>query len=172
MAAAGKQWQISGNGAKIEIKDQSATIKLPSAVSVANFEGDLSSQLSPPGSGGMLVTLHLWQRLIEKGLRRYGEVYYLGQLPEREQGQRVDCLVGIYAGIETCFQFDPQSGNLVGIIMQPNESVDPCELRLADYTEIDGRQLPMSWRVYHGDELFLQMNVESWEFTPEAGGQN
>ncbi|MEM8944859.1 MAG: trypsin-like peptidase domain-containing protein [Planctomycetota bacterium] len=172
LSVAGKRWRIVGDAATIDIAPLKARIDQPNAVSVANFEGDLSSQLSPPGSGGLLMTLHLWQRLLEKGLRKYGEVYYLGQLPDRETASPVDCLIGVYAGMETCFQFDPDSGHLVGIVMLPRDGVDPCDLRLSDYREIAGQQLPGTWKVFHGDELFMHMNVEEWELTANAGDTN
>lgn len=164
LAQAGSTWTVMGDVATIEIDDTQARIQQPSVVSSASFTGDLSSQLSPPGSGGLLLTLHVWQRFVDKGLRQFGEVYYLGQLPTRDEGAMVDCLIGIYAGIETCFQFDTQSGDLVGIVMLPREGLDPCELRLKNYGELAGRRLPQTWRVYHGDKLFLELNVEQWDF--------
>lgn len=164
LAQAGSAWTIMGDVAMIEIDDSAAKIQQPNVVSSANFAGDLSSQLSPPGSGGLLLTLHVWQRFVEKGLRQFGEVYYLGQLPTRDEGTMVDCLIGIYAGIETCFQFDTRSGDLVGIVMLPREGLDPCELRLDNYGELAGRRLPQTWRVYYGDKLFLELIVEQWDF--------
>jgi len=130
-----------------------------------------------------LLTLHLWQRLLEKGLRKYGEVYYLGQLPSTRDGALVDCLIGIYAGIETCFQFDTQSGELVGIVMLPRAGSDPCELQLSDYGEVpggevpggevsggkvSGRHLPRKWRVLHGEQLFLELKMDQWRFGSAA----
>ncbi len=164
-------WKIIGDGTEIEIDTVSATIKQTNAVSGATFDGDLSSQLSPPGSGGLLLTLHLWQRFVDKGLKKYGEVYYLGQLPGREDGVLVDCLIGIYAGIETCFQFDTQSGELAGIVMLPRDGLDPCELQLSDYGDLSGRELPRTWKVFHGDQLFMQLEVESWEFLNASTGE-
>lgn len=164
LAEAGSAWTIMGDVATIEIDDSQAKIQQPNVVSSASFAGDLSSQLSPPGSGGLLLTLHVWQRFVEKGLRQFGEVYYLGQLPTRDEGTMVDCLIGIYAGIETCFQFDTQTGDLIGIVMLPREGLDPCELRLDNYGELAGRRLPQTWRVYHGDKQFLELNVEQWDF--------
>ena len=163
LAGVGPKWKLIGDTAEIEIDPAQATIKQPNAVSGATFLGDFSSQLSPPGSGGLLLTLHLWQRFVEKGLKTYGEVYYLGQLPSREDGRLVDCLVGIYAGIETCFQFDTQTGELIGIVMLPREGLDPCELQLSNYGELSGRELPRAWKVFHGEELFLHLELESWE---------
>ncbi len=165
------RWKVTGAAAEIEIDSASATIKQANAVSGATFDGDLSSQLSPPGSGGLLLTLHLWQRFVEKGVKKYGEVYYLGRLPAREDGALVDCLVGIYAGMETCFQFDTQSGELVSIVMLPRDGLDPCELYLSNYGDLGGRELPRTWRVFHGQQLFMQLELESWGFLNVSTGE-
>ncbi len=168
---AGFGWKFGSAEVVIEIDSKQAKIHLPTSVSGTDFTGDLASQLSPPNSGGLLLTLHLWQRLIDKGLRKYGEVYYLGQLPSKHDDRLVDCLIGIYAGIETCFQFDTQSGELVGIVMLPREGVDPCELQLSDYGEVSGRRLPRKWRVLHGEKVFLELDVDEWQFVTETRGE-
>ncbi len=173
LQAGGYDWKISAGSSGLQIDKEQAQIILPSSVSGANFTEDLSSQLSPPGSGGLLLTLHLWQRLVDKGLRKYGEVYYLGELPRRGDGLLVDCLVGIYAGIETCFQFDTHSGDLIGIVMLPREGADPCELQLWDYGEFSGRNLPRKWRVLFGDKTFVEWELNAWEFSQDStGAQN
>lgn len=157
LAKSGYDWRIAGNegAVVIEVAANQARIQLPTAVSSARLTDDLATQRSPPNSGGLLVTLHVWQRLIHKGLKQFGEVYYLGQLPSREGGEPVDCLIGIYAGLETCFQFDVISGDLVGIVMLPREGVDPCELYLSDYGDVSGMRLPRKWRVFYGERQFF-----------------
>lgn len=183
LAGHGYSWQLQGqlaNGGEVIIAtdEAQATISLPQAISGASFESDLGStnlatQLSPPSSGGLLLTLHLWQRLIDKGLRKYGEVFYLGQLPISSDGRLVDCLVGTYAGIETCFQFDTENGDLVGIVMLPRADTDPCELLLSDYHEFAGRRLPRLWQVRYGDRVFANFVIEKWQFNnASAGGEN
>ena len=39
------------------------------------------SSLGPPGSGGLLVALHLWRRLLVDGPEKFGDVYYYGTAP-------------------------------------------------------------------------------------------
>lgn len=175
LAKAGHDWRIEGNegAVVIEVVANQARVQLPTAVSSARFTDDLATQRSPPNSGGLLVTLHVWQRLIHKGLRQFGEVYYLGQLPRRVNGESVDCLIGIYAGLETCFQFDIATGDLVGIVMLPREGVDPCELYLSDYGDVSGIRLPRQWRVFHGERQFLELTVDDWQFKArKSGGPN
>jgi S1-C subfamily serine protease len=180
---AGLDWQLTaGDQTRIAITPQQATMTLPTLESGANFAQPLSTQLSPPNSGGLLLALHLWQRLLDKGLSKYGEVYYLGQLPRRPDGEWVDCLVGVYAGIETYFQFDSATGELVGLLMHAGD--EPCQLCLSDYGPLPGgplpgdplpggprpgRTLPRHWQVYQGDRLFVELQLSDWQFA-EAGG--
>ena len=63
----------------------------------------------------MLAALHLWQRLLLVGPRKFGEVYYLGTMPWKTDDKLADCLVATHAGVETRFYFDPEKSNLIGI---------------------------------------------------------
>ncbi len=165
----GPNWNIQGRLTDereftIELSDQEASIRLPYGQSGATFRGDLAAQLSPPGSGGLLLTLHLWQRFLDKGLRQFGEVVYLGQLPLGSGEEPVECLVGTYGGMETRFLFSPTTGDLVGIDLFSGDAVDPCSLRFSDYGDLDGRRLPRHWHVFHGDQLFAEWQVDQWKF--------
>ncbi len=165
-------WKISGTLASgqpvvIETTQEKATCRLPAGFTAASFTHDLETQLSPPGSGGLLLTLHLWQRFLDKGLRQFGEVSYLGQLPSGPDGQLEDCLVGIYAGIETRFLFTPGTGNLVGIEVFPDENHDPCLLRFSEFAEVAGQTLSTRWQVFHAGNLFADFQVDEL-----IGGKN
>jgi len=166
-------WQIEGEleaGGRFEVElaaDQGG-IKLPSSDSGARFTGSLETQLSPPGSGGLLLTLHLWQRLLDRGLRTFGEVHYLGQLPIGPQWEPADCLVGIHESVEARFYFSTTSGDLIAIEMIPSENVDSCLLYLDQFEMLAGRRLPLRWTVRHGDHQFAQLQIDRWEFGPRS----
>ncbi len=162
----GYDWKISGRLANdepfiIETSQEKATCRMPNGFTAADFSQNLELQLSPPGSGGLLLTLHLWQRFLEKGLRQFGEVYYLGQLPAGPEGQLLDCLVGIYAGIETRFFFSSESGNLVCIEMFPDDDHDPCTLRFSDFAEVGGQPMAKRWKVFYAGRLFADFQIDS-----------
>ena len=161
-------WRIAGrlaDGRAIEMQTtpEGANMRLPWGQFGIVFDGDLSTQLSPPLSGGMLLTVRIWQRFLDKGLRQFGEVYYLGQLPLDAAGSLADCLVGIYAGMETKFFFASESGELLKIQMQSADDADPCELFFVGYGDLEGRQLPTHWIVKHGDHEFVDLTIESWK---------
>ncbi len=164
----GYDWSATGTIAdgrpfSLNLSQIEASLRLPYGNYRTSFRGDLSSQLSPPGSGGFLLTLHLWQRLLEKGLSKFGETYYLGRLPSGADGELVDCLVGNYDGMLTHFLFSLETGELMGIDLFPADYLDPCVLRLADYVEVKGKQLPRRLTVSHGGEIFVELDVDAWE---------
>ena len=165
----GYDWTVSGTtvdgrGFLLELSQIESTLRLPYGRYQASFRSDYQSQLSPPSSGGMLLTFHLWQRLLDKGLSKFGEVYYLGRLPLDETGSTADCLVGTYDGLLVHFLFAPDSGELVGIDLFPEDYLDPCELRLYDYKSTDGRRMPSRIVVRHAGESFEELTIDRWEF--------
>lgn len=168
MEDVGYTWNIRGRLADdrpFELKQTAAeaTLRLPYGNYGATFQGDLETQLSPPGSGGMLLAIHFWQRLLDKGLSRFGEVYYLGQLPLGHGGGMADCLVGTHAGMIVHFLFSPETGDLVAIDLFPAEHLDPCHLRFRDFGEIAGRRVPRRWTVSNGHSVFAELHIDEWE---------
>ncbi len=165
----GYRWNIQGrlpDGRSFELEQTASEsfLRLPYGNYGVSFRGELDRQLSPPGSGGLLLAVHLWQRLLDKGLAKFGEVVYLGQLPLSPGGERADCLVGTYAGMETHFLFSIDTGDLVGIDVFPAEHLDPCVLRFSDFGELAGRRLPRRWKVVHGTTVFVEFEIDVWEF--------
>ena len=138
----------------------------PARVSLG--EGDLSNQLGPDGSGGLLVALHCWQRLLQKGPQQFGAMYYLGTMPLPGREGHVDVLVGTHDVVECRFSFDPQTGRLLAVELFTDPGNDPCELRIVEEQEIDGRKLPKRVVVLHGDQQFGEIELTSFEFDGDA----
>lgn len=163
----GYGWQLSGrletgDSFVLQTTDDQADIRLPWGRSGAVFSGDLAGQLSPPRSGGLLLAIHAWQRLIDKGLRRFGEVYYLGQLPHGPDNTVEDCLVGLYEGMEVRFYFAAATGDLSGIELYSADDADPCEIQFSQFAEVAGRRLPHRWWIRCGDAVFAELVVDKW----------
>ena len=165
-------WTIRGRdaaGSEVEIllSDRRGSIVMPVGKSEAEFGPSLADATSPPRSGGLLAALHLWQRLVLAGPRRFGDVHYFGTLPWKNDEDLADCLIGIRAGVETRFYFDAETGHLIGIEMQASDDVDPCEIYFDEIREVEGRSLPHRWTVRHGDEVFAELTITSYEWTIE-----
>jgi len=167
-AGLGADWTIRGTddrGGEVEITlhDQSGSITMPDGKSGAEFSLSLAEELSPPRSGGLLAALHLWQRLLLVGPKQFGEVVYFGQLPWPDDEHLQDCLVGIQGGVETRFYFDPVAGDFLGVEMQAAEDLDPCEIYFSDFREVGGRRLPHRWLIRHGDEVFADLRIATFD---------
>jgi S1-C subfamily serine protease len=166
-------WRISGTAAAggvvdIALTEKSGTIVLPDGKSGAEFGLSLTDEKSPPRSGGLLAALHLWQRLLLFGPRRFGEVYYVGTLPWGHGEKLADCLAAIHGGVETRFYFDVDNADIIGFEMQASDDEDPCEVYFSDHREVEGRYLPHHWTIRHGDEVFAEISISSFDFSSGA----
>jgi serine protease Do len=157
---------VGGAEAQIELGDKKVTGRFTGQVGEVDLSRDLGEQLDPRGSGGLLVTLHLWQRMLRKGPTQFGDVYYLGTAPLLDRDGLYDVLVATHDVVEARFYFDRASGQLVAVEMFPDSGVDPCEVYFDDYREIEGRQWPHQIRVRHGDRSVLELPLE--EINPAA----
>ena len=172
-AGVGWNWTVRGKddaGSDVEIRlsQDRGAIVMPAGESKADFGLSLAETLSPPRSGGLLAALHLWQRLVLLGPRQFGDVSYFGTLPWPDEKMLPDCLVGVQAGVETKFYFDPAEGDLVGIEMQAAEDQDPCEIYFSDFRPVEGRRLPHRWIIRHGDKQFADLRITDYDFGHEA----
>ncbi|MHB1035904.1 MAG: S1C family serine protease [Pirellulales bacterium] len=173
LAAAGPAWTLSGKlGAgedfEIRLTDKEVLAKLPGGLSKLAVGETLDAAADPPTSGGLWAALHLWRRLLIEGPSKYGEVYYLGTVPLAGRQGLVDVLVGIHAGVECRFLFDPDNGDLVALEMFPGENADPCEILFSDYRDDGGRRLPHRLEVRHGDRVFGVFSVAKFAFEKGA----
>jgi S1-C subfamily serine protease len=152
-------WTLSGemaNGGPIEISlgDRQVTGSFPNSQTIVDLSRDLDEQLGPTDSGGLLVALYLWQRLLTLGPDQFGDVYYLGTAPMIGHDDLVDVLVATHNVVEARFMFDAVSGRLLGMEYYPSNDSDPCEIYFGDYQEVEGRWLPRRMEVRFGDHLF------------------
>jgi S1-C subfamily serine protease len=173
-AETGWNWTITGKTATggsvtIELTEKKGSITMPDGQSGAEFGTSLTETTSPPRSGGLLAALHLWQRLLLVGPHRFGEVYYLGTMPWNSEDKLSDCLVGTTAGVESRFYFDPDHGECTGVELRIADDEDPCEIYFDDIRTVDGRSLPFHWTVHHGDDVFADIHVKSYDWS--AGGK-
>jgi hypothetical protein len=99
--------------------------------------------------------------MLRLGPKQFGDVYYLGTAPVIERDGLYDVLIGTHDVVEASFLFDPQSGRLIGLELFAEENADPCEVYFGDYKAVDGRQIPHTLVVRHGDRIFTRINLKS-----------
>jgi hypothetical protein len=172
-AETGWNWKIAGKTAAggdvaIELTEKTGSIVMPDGKSGAEFGASLAETTSPARSGGLLAALHLWQRLLLVGPRRFGDIYYFGTMPWNTNDKLADCLVATTAGVESRFYFDSDSGHCTGLEMRVADDEDPCEIYFDDIRQVDGRSLPFHWTVRHGDDVFADVKIVSYDFGAKA----
>jgi hypothetical protein len=172
-ADVGGAWRLTGvddgDGAVvIELNDQKVSGQFPGQSAEVDPSRDLAGQLGPAGSGGLLVALHVWQRMLRQGPQQFGEVFYQGTAPIIHRDGLYDVLVATYDVVESRFMFAPDSGLLVALELFTDENIDPCEVYFGDYRAVDGRQVPHALVVRHGDRVFTSIKLESVQFAAPA----
>jgi hypothetical protein len=172
-AEIGWNWKIAaktstGGDVSIELSEAKGSIVMPDGQSGAQFATSLTEATSPPRSGGLLAAIHLWQRLLLLGPRRFGEIYYFGAMPWATEEKLSDCIVGTTAGVETRFYFDSEKGHCVGLEMRVADDEDPCEIYFDDIRQVEGRSLPFHWIVRHGDDVFTEVKVSSYNLSANS----
>jgi serine protease Do len=169
-AEVGWNWKVKAkttdgkSDVAIDLTEKNGSVTMPEGQSGVEFGNSLIEATGPPRSGGLLAALHLWQRMLLVGPRKFGEVYYLGTMPWKSDDTLADCLVATAAGVETRFYFDTEKSNLVGLELYTSEDDDPCEIAFDDIRAVDGRSLPHHWTIRHGDDTFADINITSYDF--------
>lgn len=173
---------LSGGGDfTFELREEETILEMPGGKVVAPMKGNLSESVAPPGSGGLLVAMGLWRRLLAQGPEQFGELSYLGTMPLYRSTLHdpptafgpgfplADVLAGSYGGVDVLFHFDRADGTLAHLEMFQDEFADPCELVFGDYREIEGRLWPQRVEVRYGDAIYNLYLCQKFTFGEGAG---
>ena len=152
-----------GGAVEIQLGPSEASGRFPGEFARLELGRDLAEQLGPRGSGGLLIALHLWRRLLTVGPKQFGDVVYWGTAPIPNREGLFDVLVATHDVVESRFLFDPHTGLMVGMEVFPDADVDPCELYFYDYREAGGRQVPHRMVVLHGDDIYAAIKWSAIE---------
>ena len=78
-------WLLQGdlNAAPVELAlgERLAAGRIKGVFQEVDFDLELQTQLAPKKSGGLLLALHQWRRLLVEGPEKFGNVFYLGTGP-------------------------------------------------------------------------------------------
>jgi len=170
----GGAWTLAGETAaglpvKFVLDADRSVATLPIGESAVTEDDDLGDSLEPAGSGGLLLGLHLWRRLLVEGTQGYGDVYYLGTVPLPGQPDLADVLIATHGGVECRFYFAQEQGRLIALELFPADGVDPAEFYFSEYHELDGRLVPGRMEIRHGDEVFATLKLTA--ITLARGGE-
>jgi S1-C subfamily serine protease len=137
---------------------------------------DIRDLKDPPGSGGLLMALYHYHRLLTTGTKGFEggyshggwEPFYPpkadGAPPERLGDLRVDAEVlhTEHAAVHGKWYFARTDQKLLGFEVTVAKDEDPCEVYLADYRPVDSRQLPHRIEVRTGNDTYGVLTVKSY----------
>jgi S1-C subfamily serine protease len=131
----------------------------------------------PPNSGGLLMALYQYRRLLTQGPKGFeghfshgGNAPFYppptdGKPPASLGSLRVDTeiLNTEHAAVATKWYFTPQDDRLLGFETSVVPDEDPCEVYLSDYKKVDGRELPHRIEVRYGNDQFGVFTVKRYQ---------
>jgi len=162
-------WRLKATDEKgreitVVLADEKSGIQINGESFVLDPESDLSTQLFPSGSGGLLVSLHLWRKMLILGPKKFGDVFYFGSIPNQHAEGLGEVLVATRGPIENNFVFDKKTGRLLAMEMYPDIETDPCELYFDDY-QVDGDiAVPGTIKFAFGTNPIGTIRIEQIEF--------
>jgi hypothetical protein len=169
------------DGQAAEGKPAKATVKLKLGGLDYNLEPlktDENKELKdPPGSGGLMMALYQYRRLLAEGAKGFEadfshgghEPFYPmpadGNRPKSLAELRVDAEVirTEHGAVPAKWYFSRKDQTLLGFEMSLDKEEDPCEVYLSDYKPVDGRMLPHRLIVWHRDEHYGTFTVKNYK---------
>jgi hypothetical protein len=136
---------------------------------------NLKEQQDPPGSGGMLMALYHYRRLLTSGLAGFRKPYHGGHEPIyprpadgsekslREIRVDAEVLRTEYGAVPGRWYFALNDQRLLAFEVTVDPNDDPCEVYCSDYRAVDGRLLPHRFEFRHGDERFAVITVSRYQ---------
>ncbi len=162
-------WRLKGATAKkvpveIVLADRQSGMRIGDQAYVLDPESELSTQLDPPDSGGLLLALHMWRKLLTQGPAKFGQMTYEGSVPFSRQDTLAHVLLGMRDVIETRFMFDKDQHHMIGLEMFPDVSVDPCEIYFKNYKRDNDLSVPSEIQWVYGNLEPQSIYFDSFEF--------
>jgi serine protease Do len=138
---------------------------------------DIRDVKDPPGSGGLLMAMYQYQRLLTQGTKGFEggfshgghEPFYPpktdGSTPAKLADLRTetDVLHTEHAAVHGKWFFGQADAKLLGFEVTISKDDDPCEVFLADYKAVDGRQLSHRVEVKYGNETYGVLTVKGYK---------
>ncbi|MDG2014781.1 MAG: trypsin-like peptidase domain-containing protein [Pirellulaceae bacterium] len=163
-----ERWKVTfqvteGEPVQVALANRVAGIQWGDSAAVLDPSKDLAAQRLPDGSGGLLLAFHVWHRLLHEGWDGMGDIFYLGALPSRQDGEITDVVVSRYDSLECRFFFDLETHRLREIELWTDAGLDPCELYFDDYRKVQGVFMPHRFVAKYGDSFEWEMTVQEYD---------
>ncbi len=141
---------------------------------------DARLQLEPLGSGGLMMALYHWHRMLTVGAKGFeGQFAHGGTepcypypadgtAPKSLAALRTDCaILRTKHGSTNCkWYVSLKDYSLVGfetfLGKDDNKELDPCEVYFSNYKAVDGKQLPHRIEIRNGDKRYAVFTIEKY----------
>jgi S1-C subfamily serine protease len=134
----------------------------------------------PPSSGGLLMALYQYRRLLTMGDQGFEGQFSHGGLepfypmpadspkPKSLADARLDTEVlhTEHAAVPAKWYFSPKDQALLGFEVWIDREEDPCEVYLFDYKSVNGQDLPHRIEVRYSNGLFGTFIVKNYQLAP------
>lgn len=140
---------VADAGGEVQITiDESSAVWKAGAVQFTARAGE-EGRFDPPGTGGLLVAVDHWRRMLIDQNKWFPVCDYAGGFPSTNG----ELLLGVHAergGVKTAWLFDRKNGELRGLECLADKDGDPCEIAFGEYQTISGVSLPHRWEISYG----------------------
>jgi serine protease Do len=164
-------------------KDAKTTIKLnlgglDYSLDPLKSNQDIRDIKDPPGSGGLLMAVYHYHRLLTQGTKGFEagfsnggyEPFYppnpdVEAKPARFADLRTDAEVlhTEHAAVHGKWFFAKDDEKLLGFEVTITKDDDPCEVYLSDYRLVDGRQMPHRIEIRYGNDTYGVLTVKAYK---------
>jgi hypothetical protein len=164
-------WKLSGRTAtgeavEMQMNDKALALTQGGRPFFQNVDEPFTAD--PPGTGGLLAAMHHLRMMLTGPEQRFTEFYYLGSEPLDGDGERVDVLIATRAAVTSRWYFRQADAALLGFDTETEPDADPCEIRIDEWREFEGRQFPGRFTVRHATQDVAVFEIESLQFdTPK-----
>ena len=137
---------------------------------------DIRDVKDPPGSGGLLMALFQYHRLLTLGAKGFTAFNHAGSeplYPMPAEGLKAksysdirldtDVLKTEHAAFSSKWFFSQKDQSLLGAEVTVIRDEDPCELYFSDYRSVSGRQLPHRIEVRYGNGTYGVFKIKSYQ---------
>ena len=168
-ASAAGQWRLSGqtkagDAFEFVLSAEGAGLELGRDAWLQTLD-DFNAANEPSEAPGLLMAFYKLRQFHVDELK---PLQYLGSEPLDGGGPRADVLVHEGSLTMSHWYVDKTSNAFVGFDLWIDPDDDPCEVRVSETQDFDGRILPSRFVVRYGGLEFAQFEIEHVETKPAA----
>jgi len=137
---------------------------------------DIRLQVEPVGSGGFMLALYHWHRMLTVGEKGFEGLFAHGgneplypfptdgSAPKSLAALRVDCAVlkTKHGSTECKWFYSLKDSTLLGFETSIQKDTDPCEVFFSDYKDVDGKKLPHRIEVRFKDKRYAVLTLAKY----------